>query len=437
MKRLLFTVFVLFFCLSIIAKDNGVTFVVDKDLPAASPVSKMEENSLVENILNVNGASGMDYIKSSIKNERLRYLGQDAFYQSVVKAFAEHKSLVLSPDMIWLIISQEFSYYVNNNAEKLRDKIVSHSGKKELLVLYNSKKSLFDATDQEWSVVINDFVGQIGQNTKSDLEKNMVANFTTTGQTELIASQIVLMHTVQQYFEYTVARLGCGIPSITLQGTTADWQKVYDKTMKLGDYELEWWTNQLKPILKEFINASKGRPNTAFWQDIVCINSSQDQRLGRAGCGMSDKEIDGWILKFFPFDHEDGIRKSVGVDTKMLPEMVSVPFTYKIVYTHSIEQYHMELWAGFVGAKEEVVLNKKDLSTNIVITPQIGWIVRKGDDKSNTPFNPQIGKQNTLSPDSPSLHEQGATVIKDSLIGRIPGLDIILRSGTNRRTIVR
>ena len=96
-------------------------------------------------------------------------------------------------------------------------------------------------------------VGQIGQNTKSDLEKNMVANFTTTGQTELIASQIVLMHTVQQYFDYTVMRIKCGIPSITLQGTTADWQKVYDKTMKLGYYELEWWTNHWNHFLKEFI----------------------------------------------------------------------------------------------------------------------------------------------------------------------------------------
>src|SRR5574344_204204 len=341
MKRLSFTVFVLIFCLSIIAKDNGVTFVVDKDLPAASPASKMEEKSIVEKLLNVNGASGMDYIKSSIKDERLRYLGQDAFYQSVVKAFAEHKSLVLSPDMIWLVISQEFSCYINNNVEKLRDKIVSHSGKKELLVLYNSKKSLFNATDKEWSVVINDLVGQIGQNTKSDLEKNMVANFTTTGQTELIASQIVLMHTVQQYFDYTVMRIKCGIPSITLQGTTADWQKVYDKTMKLGDYELEWWTNQLKPILKEFIEASKGKPNKSFWQDIVCINSSPDQRSGRAACGMSDTKIDGCILKFFPFDHEDGIRKSVDERTKMLPEMLSVPFLYKIVNIDSTEQHHM------------------------------------------------------------------------------------------------
>lgn len=436
MKRLLFTVSVLFFCLSIIAKDNGVTFVVDKDLPAASPASKMGENSLLENLLNINGASGVDYIKSSIKDERLRYLGQDAFYQSVVKAFAEHKSLVLSPDMIWLIISQEFSCYINNNAEKLRDKIVSHSGKKKLVVFETSKNTLFNATDKEWSVVINDLVGQIGQNTKSDLEKNMVANFTTTGQTELIASQIVLMHTVQQYFDYTVMRIKCGIPSITLQGTTADWQKVYDKTMKLGYYELEWWTNQLEPILKEFIEASKGKPNTAFWQDIVCINSSPNQRLESAGCVMSATNIDGWILKFFPFDHEDGIRKSVDVDTRMLPEMVSVPFSYEIVYAHSTEKHPMELWAGFVGAKEEVFLNKKDLSTNIVITPQIGWIVRKSDGKSNTPFDPQIGKQNTLTPDSPSLHEQGATEIKDSLIGRIPGLNIVT-GGMNRRKIFR
>lgn len=371
MKRIGLSVLVSFLCMSLMAQKSCVTFQVDKDLPAAMPEEySSEEASLIRLVLEDNNESGGTYLKSSLNGENLRYMHKDAFYQSVVRSFAEHKSLVLSPDMIWLIISQEFSYYVNHNSEKLREKMVLHSGKMELKVEDNSKNTLFDATDQEWSLLIDKLVEQIDQNTKSDFAKNMVADFTTTAQTELIASKVVLMDIVKPYFEYIAIRSVCGIPSITLLGTKEDWQKVYDKTMNLNAYGLGWWTKELKPILQEFINASKGNLNTAFWQDIVCINTPK--RLRGGGCSTEKPtEIDGWILKFFPFDKEGGIQTKLKHTDHMMTEMVKVPFTYRLIDDATgdvVRTVHMELWGGFIGAEED--------SKTLAITPKIGWIVR-------------------------------------------------------------
>ncbi len=43
-------------------------------------------------------------------------------------------SVTLSPDMIWLLISQGFAHYVNAHAEELRPLLVSHDAKKKLNV---------------------------------------------------------------------------------------------------------------------------------------------------------------------------------------------------------------------------------------------------------------------------------------------------------------
>ncbi len=49
-------------------------------------------------------------------------------------AFADHRPLVLSPDMIWLAIVQGVATHVNLNSEKLRGDFVEHEGKAEILV---------------------------------------------------------------------------------------------------------------------------------------------------------------------------------------------------------------------------------------------------------------------------------------------------------------
>jgi hypothetical protein len=56
------------------------------------------------------------------------------FFEVVYAAYAGHRPLVLSPDMIWLQITQGFASHVDKNAEKLRYLFVNHSGKEKLKI---------------------------------------------------------------------------------------------------------------------------------------------------------------------------------------------------------------------------------------------------------------------------------------------------------------
>jgi hypothetical protein len=40
------------------------------------------------------------------------------------------------------------------------------------------------------------------------------------------------MEAMKSYFDYIAIRISCGIPEITLKGTTEDWRKILDKTIR-------------------------------------------------------------------------------------------------------------------------------------------------------------------------------------------------------------
>ena len=58
-----------------------------------------------------------------------RNVCQNAYLSTVYEAFANEKTLVLSPDHIWSMIAQGVSIHVNQNPEEFRDVFVTHQGK--------------------------------------------------------------------------------------------------------------------------------------------------------------------------------------------------------------------------------------------------------------------------------------------------------------------
>ena len=297
-----FTIIVLALIASMAIAQTGVTFEVDKDLPAPkTKLQKYNDKEIAKMIVNISGVPQELHRvkKTSFEGERLCYLGDDNFFKCMVQAYADHRPLVLSPDMVWLIISQGFSRYVNAHTEEMRDLLVFHEGKMELVTISNNNILL---PNGDWKLLLNDFSACIAKNTKGELADLMTANFSTTGITERIASQVSLMDVVKKYFIYTRISASCGIPSITLKGSPEDWQKVLDKVCSLKKYNLEKWASDLEDILKEFVKASKGNHNTSFWQSIV-KKRRIDQIMAGNGCLIDPKKItylDGWFLKFFP-----------------------------------------------------------------------------------------------------------------------------------------
>ena len=337
--------------------DNGVTFVVDKNL---SPVKDERYYGKTKYF------TDPQIIATSLTEElNLKSFGEDAFYQCVIKAYANHQSITLSPDMIWLLISQGFSRYVNSHAEQLRPLLVSHSGKAELEV--ESFKDLLKEK-ADWGILIDGFASKIGQYTKDDIAETITSDFTTTGPSERIASQITLMESLKTYFDYSIVYAGCGIPTITLKGTPDDWKRVIDKATKLEQYGLGDWIKQLRSVLEEFVVASEGNPHQRFWQKIV-----KKRRASKFKGGICSPKkptmIDGWILTFFP-DDDGVVFDQVPFFNKMPANKVYVPFEYRIVEPNTrevISKTTLELWAGFLGVEEDINKN--------MLTPIIGWYV--------------------------------------------------------------
>lgn len=214
-----------------------------------------------------------------------------SFFQGMYQAYADHRPFVLSPDMIWLLISQGFARHINANQEAMRDYIVDFSGKQSLIV--KTDKQLEDPT-LSWSEIFPQFTEQIKKQVGNSLVETLTCNFSTTTPLEKIASEITIMESVKPYFEFIVIRIVCGIPEITLEGTPEDWEKVLSKAKSLKGYKLEWWISELEPLLEEFVKASKGEINKGFWRNMFKYHSQE--KYG------APNMIDGWIVKFFPYD---------------------------------------------------------------------------------------------------------------------------------------
>lgn len=353
-------------------KGKSITFRVDPDLPepTGEGLRMMNGKKIISELLNSAEVPGdaERVVGSGFGSEEYAYYGENPFFKGMIEAFADHRPVVLSPDVIWFLICQGFAHYVNDNPEELRNLFVDHEGKVDLVV--QSNKDLLKG-NADFEAIVDSFYLQISSNTKGEIADIMAQKFSTTGVNEHIVSEIVLMETVKSYFNYIVIYLSCGIPSITLTGTPDDWQSILDRTRKLSAYGIDWWVKDLEPILMEFVNASKGKPNEEFWKSIVKKYRPGDVRGLSCGMDIGSTKFDGWFLKLLPYDKSGRTPAEVNMDHGMQPEMVRTDYKYIIFndFTGEIEaEMMMEFWAGIVGWDVD--------RETYAMTPKLGWFTR-------------------------------------------------------------
>jgi hypothetical protein len=217
--------------------------------------------------------------------------GTNAIASAMVQAYADHRPLVLSPDMIWLMIAQGFSAHVEHNPEAMRPYFVNFKGKKRLEVYRDNWGK--ESANNNWAGVFQELSDSIAKNAKGNLSEICLPQFSTTGELERVAFEVSLMQITKEFFVRYVG-LSCGIPEITLEGTPKDWLKLEAHAAALEQYELAWWIQPLRPILSEFTKASEGKVDTVFWQNMV------KKQLFSNGC-VRDSFLTGWMLHFFPY----------------------------------------------------------------------------------------------------------------------------------------
>lgn len=356
--------------------EGSITFIVDENLP--KPEEHIEDCLSVMDIAEYRlfdydmdkGKSGPQIIAAS-GGEKLYNIGTDVFFQTLVTAYAEHRPVVITPDIIWIVICQGFSRHINMDPEKYRHLFVSHEGKMGLEVRRSSKSEL---TTQEWEEIIRDFAVQIEQNTQGSIASSLITDFSTTGPIEAVSSRITLMSTVKEYFEFVVVNMICGIPYITLKGTPQDWRLIREKSMELARFDLKWWISGLIPVLDEFVKTAEGNPSQEFWKSIVMTYRPEDIR--GAGC-IPDPDgetmVDGWFLKLFPYCKEGRTPDKLPIDVSMPPETVSVPFTYREVNSAGqlVKEIKMNITSGLIGVTED--------KETYELTPKFGWYINVDD----------------------------------------------------------
>lgn len=296
------------------------------------------------------------------------YVHTNAMIEAVRFAYANHRNLTLSPDMIWLMITQEFAIHVDQNSDSLRHYFVDFDGKKVLQVQRDGFAK--GSPENNWEGVFPEFTEQIGEYTGQTLLSTSLVNFTTTGAAEKAAMEVTLMDAMSSYFIYAVITITCGIPEITLEGTTQDWETLRDKAMALGKYDFQWWTKELKPVLDQFVDASKGKVDKTFWSQIYDIQ----YKMEGGGCGGPSREeyVTGWITKFFPYVPQgEKFRKREDLNSWLKPDEfpkgIAKADFYWVFPVEGIT-YQMQFMAGFMGVKF-------DRATN-TLRPEIGWAIR-------------------------------------------------------------
>ena len=311
------------------------------------------------------------------------------FVATVNAAFSDHRPLVLSPDMFWLLIGHGLARHVNANSEDMRRRFVQHDGKKRLFVRrYDFVKG---SPENPWSDVFSEFSAQIKKHIGEENHASIVASFSTTGAVEKAANEIVLLDSLKSYFEYQFHTV-CGIPEVKLEGTTEDWNELSKRAEVLGSrYDLAWWTNRIVPTLERIARNAAGVDDPELWNNIYKIDN-----------GSGGPYINGWLVDFFPYlqttgyfhnasnelvddwrevfanqddFHEEKIEKrnwlfsgegGHGITTESLPgSLCTAPFTWQYLD----RQYEMEFIAGFIGFTQ----SKEDLA----VRPKIGWAVRE------------------------------------------------------------
>ena len=269
---------------------NTVTFTVNSVQPGTAPMPTQPVKDAITALLNSPKQPLESWSTSTpiLVQYRPDVLGIHPFLLAVNTAYGKHYPLVLSPDMIWLVILQGLASHINANAEALRKKVVAHEGKLGL----NVKRDAFQKGNpsNDWEGVFAEFSSKLRTHIGPDTHGLIVNEFSTTRAVEKAAMEVSLMDTLHSYFVYSVTTV-CGFPSITLEGTTSDWQQLRGRARHLSEYDLDWWIPNLLPVLDQFVRASQNQPDKAFWCDFY--------KLAHLGSGGS--RIQGHILNLFPY----------------------------------------------------------------------------------------------------------------------------------------
>jgi len=379
-------------------KQHGVVIPVDNVVPATTPYNTYQQEKVLSQAMNK-----QILIQSNHPNPIVPG-STNSFIETIHLAYAQHHDLLLSPDDIWIQIALGVSIHINQNFGKLHSKVVHSPEKKELFVRMDN---LADMKSNDWSQLIDTFALMAQAKIKPEFYNTMLPEFSTSTPETRTVLNVILLSSVKESLSMRGAS-GCGIPNVVLLGEKKDWEQILVRLDQLAQYDLQFWTDELKPIIREFVNAFDGKANRTFWQQIYKYRQ-----------GYMMEEMNGWASKFFPYfvqaeyiddslaiqaylDENPGVQMDEGlvkttyypnpylkgddylfhsVDYRDLPSSVcDIPLIWNNMLSNNPEdqEQHLTLHAGFIGIQQSGPKNQ--LRNNPV------WFIVKRDEYSDIDY---------------------------------------------------
>ena len=259
-----------------------------------------------------------------------------------LNAYFDHCPIKVSPNIIWQLILNLFSKYVNDYSEELRNIFVNFEGKKDIECIRIGKfKDVYEYEDD----LIDEFCKRISENIGTELTDILTPNFTTSTKESIIAGKVSIMSTFKKYFNYRIGMASCGIPYILLEGNLEDWKKILEKLKSLS--KCGFSTKKIEEDIIEIINTKEGKINLDFWRKIIMETKGTITEVKDCMDVEVERElITGWILDFY---NKTQVKKD---DLKNLKEeVISAPVTVKEVETG--ETRPAVIYAGIRDLKQD------------------------------------------------------------------------------------
>jgi hypothetical protein len=220
----------------------------------------------------------------------------NGFVHTVLEAYNNHRALILRPDDIWTAILNQFSFFVNANAEQLRAHFVAQDGREELIIIGDGSHYTADS-----ALMARQMLELMHTHVEDPMLRDWImAEFSTTTNVDRTVYAMSIMATMKEYFRYKFV-LRCGIPLVTLLGERHDWEAILERLERLKLYSIETiaWYHLLHPIISRFVaafDAPSSPENLDFWSKVAHYE----------GGGSGPTYLSGWITAFCVFN-EQGI----------------------------------------------------------------------------------------------------------------------------------
>lgn len=288
-------------------------------------------------------------------------------------AYSYHYPLVLSVDDFAVCLAQGVAQHINKEPERHRSKLAANTkaGEKknievDITHLKIQPKSGDNAT--VWPTVMDLITKALQKEMSRDLVALLTTPFSTTGKVEQMVLNCSMLDAAKAFYSYTCS-VCCGIPSVTLHGSVADFESLATRIQALEVMfpDLKWWLDSLRPDVEQLMATAAGKPNLTWW----------NQMCHSVGGGSDISLLAGWLAHWIPYVKTvkgEVIRARRDYRHYTEGTLNGIPFgdfrhaltTTEFTLNYLGKVYPMQVIAGFTGVSQD--------SASFALRPVQGWM---------------------------------------------------------------